>query len=278
LEHKNEDSLYFPRLVGLGGETGISADTFRDLRKRDANALFFIQQAVDESIFPRIAAATKSKDAWDALHNGYQGNAKVLTIKLQTLRRNFESSMMKEGDSMHDYFSNTLDIVNQIRKFGENLSEQKVVEKILRSMPMKYDHVVAAIEESKDLSVLTVDELFGSLQSHKDRMKRYEENSIENAFHTNLQFSKGKTSGSTSESTGKGSTTRGRGGHFFRGKRGGRGGGRSSSNYQYHNGGGDKCENSYQKPQCYYCKKYGHIERYCRLKEKQANFAEERER
>jgi hypothetical protein len=108
-----------------------------------------------------------------------------------------------------------------------------------------HDHVVAAIEESKDLSVLTVDELFGSLQSHKNKMKRYKENSIKNAFHTKLQFFKGKTSGSTSESTGKGSTTRGRGGHFFRGKRGGRGGGRSSSNYQYHNGGGDKGENSY---------------------------------
>jgi hypothetical protein len=119
-------------------ETGVSADTFRDLWKRDAKALFFIQQVVDESIYTRIAAATKSKDAWDALQNGYQGNAKVLTIKLQTLRRNFESSMMKEGDSMHDYFSNTLDIVNKIRKFGENLSEQKVVEKIVRTMPMKY--------------------------------------------------------------------------------------------------------------------------------------------
>jgi hypothetical protein len=34
----------------------------------------------------------------------------------------------------------------------------------------------------------------------------------------------------------------------------------------------------YRKPQCYYCKNYGHIERYCRLKEKQANFAEEKEK
>lgn len=174
-----------------------------------------------ESIFPRIAAATKSKNAWDALHNGYQGNDKVLTIKLQTLRINFESLMMKEGDSMYDYFSNMVDIVNQIIKFGENLSEQKVVEKILRSMPKKYDHVLAAIEEFKDLSELIVDELFGSLQSHKDRMKRYEENSIENAFHAKLQFSKGKTSGDTSESTNKGSSPRGQGGHFFHEKEGG---------------------------------------------------------
>jgi hypothetical protein len=57
-------------------------------------------------MFPIIDVSTKLKDAWDALHKGYQCNAKVLTTKLQTLRRNFESLLIKEGNSMHDYFSN----------------------------------------------------------------------------------------------------------------------------------------------------------------------------
>ena len=38
-------------------EIAVSADTLKELRKKDAKALFFIQQAVAESIFPRIAAA-----------------------------------------------------------------------------------------------------------------------------------------------------------------------------------------------------------------------------
>jgi hypothetical protein len=41
-------------------------------------------------------------------------------------------------------------------------------------MLKKYGQAIAVIEESKDLSVLTVDELFGSIKSHEDRMKRYE--------------------------------------------------------------------------------------------------------
>ena len=36
-------------------------------RKKDSKALFYLYQAVHESIFPRIVAAKKSKDAWDTL-------------------------------------------------------------------------------------------------------------------------------------------------------------------------------------------------------------------
>lgn len=107
-----------------------------------------------------------------------------MTIKLQTLRRKFETLYMKKSESMYDYFSSVLEIVNQIKTYGEDLSDQKVVEKILRSLPTKYDHVIAAIEESKDLTLPSADELLGSLQSHEERLNRSHENSVESTFHT----------------------------------------------------------------------------------------------
>ena len=70
------------------------------------------------------------------------------------------------------------------------MSNKKVVEKILRSLPRKYEVVLAAIEVSKDLNILTVDELFGSLQSHEDRYKSYDEAPMEKAFQTKMNLSK----------------------------------------------------------------------------------------
>lgn len=58
--------------------------------------------------------------------------------------------------------------------------------------------MVAAIEESKDLKMMTVDELLGSLLSHKERMKRYNDQPVENAF-----MPKEKSNGCTSHKTHK---------------------------------------------------------------------------
>ena len=49
----------------------VERDMLKSDRKNDAKALFFLFQSVHESVFPWIAAATKSKEAWDILKNAY---------------------------------------------------------------------------------------------------------------------------------------------------------------------------------------------------------------
>ena len=64
----------------------------------------------------------------------------------------------------------------------EKISEELIVAKVLRSLTSKYDHIAAAIEESKDLSVFSFDELVGFLQAHDARMNRSFEKIEEKAF------------------------------------------------------------------------------------------------
>lgn len=55
-------------------EEELTVEELLYLRKKDATALFFIQQALDKSVFSCIANAQKSKEAWDALQKKYNGN------------------------------------------------------------------------------------------------------------------------------------------------------------------------------------------------------------
>ncbi|KAH7519115.1 hypothetical protein JRO89_XSUnG0132800 [Xanthoceras sorbifolium] len=70
---------------------------FKENKKKDAKALFFIQQGVSKTIFPRISFASKSKEAWEILKVEFQGSEKVISIKLQTLWKEFDNLLMKEG-------------------------------------------------------------------------------------------------------------------------------------------------------------------------------------
>lgn len=89
----------------LAALTVAERDQLKSDRKNDAKALFLLFQSIHESVFPRIAVATKSKEAWDILKTPYQGMEKVKTAKLQMLRRDFETLSMKEYDTIDSFFT-----------------------------------------------------------------------------------------------------------------------------------------------------------------------------
>ena len=103
-------------------------------------------------------------------------------MKLQSLRCDFETLLMTNGESIADFLSKAMAIVSQMHTYGEKISKETIVVKVLRSLIPKFNHVVVAIEEAKDLSILSVDELMGSLQAHEARINRSSEKNEEKAL------------------------------------------------------------------------------------------------
>jgi hypothetical protein len=66
---------------------------------------------------------------------------------------------------MQVFFTRVMGILNQLSSYGEDLRDQEIVEKVLRSLIEKFDGILVVIEESKDLTQFFVNELMGSLQS-----------------------------------------------------------------------------------------------------------------
>ena len=114
-------------------------------------------------------------------------------VKLKSFRREFENLNMKSEETIQDYFSRVSILIKEMRNYGEEISERKVVEKILRCLPQKFNYVVAAIRESKDLSTYTQNGLMGSLIAHEERMEKIHERSLEEVFQTKVQVSKGQS-------------------------------------------------------------------------------------
>jgi len=103
--------------------------------------------------YSRESSAT---EAWDTLNSSYMGDDKVKMVRLQTLRTEFDTLKMKDIGSIKDYFNRVISIVNQLKVNGEKIEDQKIVEKFLRSLTRKFESTIVAIEESKDLSPLSV--------------------------------------------------------------------------------------------------------------------------
>lgn len=78
---------------------------------------------------------------------------------------------MKVGESVNEYFSQTLTIANNKQIHGEKMDHVAVIEKILRSMTPKFDYVVCFIWESNDVEAMSMDdELQSSLLMHEQCM------------------------------------------------------------------------------------------------------------
>ncbi|XP_050875764.1 uncharacterized protein LOC127079425 [Lathyrus oleraceus] len=137
-------------------------DKLADGNSKDLNALFNV---VDKNIFKLIINYIVSKYVKEILKTSHEGISKVKMSRLQILTTKFENLRMKEDESIHDFHMNIIEIANVSSALGEKMSEAKLVRKILRFLPKRFDMKVTAIEEAQAINNMKVDELMGSLQT-----------------------------------------------------------------------------------------------------------------
>ena len=101
-------------------------------------ALSYIRVAVSESIFTRIMACETPKEAWDKLKEMYIGSNKTRQMQILNLKREFEVLRMKDNESIKEYVNWLMEVVKKIRLLGEDLTDQRVVEKVLVSLPERF--------------------------------------------------------------------------------------------------------------------------------------------
>jgi hypothetical protein len=89
---------------------------------------------------------------------------------------------MKEDETVGKYFLRVEEMVNAMKALGETIDEPSLVQKILRSLPDRFNPKVYAIEELNDLKTLGFDQLLGTLTAREMRIVKDKPTSKEASF------------------------------------------------------------------------------------------------
>ena len=79
---------------------------------------------------------------------------------------------MKEDKNIVAYFLWVDEIVNAIIGLGEEIKKYVIVQKVLRSLPMRFDPKISALEERVDLDSISMDKLHGIFTSYEMRTEQ----------------------------------------------------------------------------------------------------------
>ena len=150
------------RLGAAKSEWDKAALAAANANSKALNAIF-CDVSLDE--FHRVSHVTIAKEAWQILETTYEGTKKVRETKLQMLTTCFKELKMSEDESFDSFYGKLNELVIGRFNLGEKTDDSKIVRKILRSLPENFHAKVTAIEESKDLGGIKVQELIGSLQT-----------------------------------------------------------------------------------------------------------------
>ncbi|GAA0173161.1 transmembrane signal receptor [Lithospermum erythrorhizon] len=232
------------RGIGEPVEGNLLTDRQRELleeaRTKDHQVKHYLFQALDREVFEQILDRSTAKVVWDSMKQKFGGNQKVKRSNCNALRREFEVIEMQKSDTIEDYFAKITQIANKLRSNGEEMTDTKIVEKILRTLTDKFTYICVSIEESTDTGNMTVDELQSTLSMHEKKFQRFQKEEEDQVLKVESRY---------------GSSSRGRGRDSFRR---GRGGGRQPF--------------SKTTIECYKCHKMGHFQYECPTWKKEAHY------
>ena len=178
-ETVEEDYEVFP-LLANPTMAQIKNQKERKARKSKAKATLFA--VVSQDIFTRIMTIKSTFEVWNFLKDEYEGDERIKGMQAMNLIREFEMQKMKESETIKEYANKLLSIANKVRLLGSEFSDSRIVQKILVTAPEKFEASIASLENTKDLSNITLAKLVSSMQSQEQRRLMRQDDAVEGAL------------------------------------------------------------------------------------------------
>ncbi|GKA94867.1 ERD1/XPR1/SYG1 protein [Tanacetum coccineum] len=109
---------------------------------------------------------------WEAIKTRNLGADRVKEARLQTLITEFENLKMSDNDTIDAYAAKLSGIGSKSAMLGEVMSEHKLIKKFLTSLPRRFVHIMADLEQVIDLKTTGFEDVLGRLKVYKERVKQ----------------------------------------------------------------------------------------------------------
>ncbi|GJZ59874.1 hypothetical protein Tco_0615690 [Tanacetum coccineum] len=143
------------------------SDELKKKLAKNNEAKMVIYNVLPRKEYERIFMCNMAKEIWKTLLITHQGNNQVKDNKIDLLVQQYEQFVISEDESIDSAFARFNTIITSIKSLDEGYSSKKYVRKFPRALHPKWRAKVTAIEESKDLTLLSLDELIGNLKAKK---------------------------------------------------------------------------------------------------------------
>ncbi|XP_073132366.1 uncharacterized protein [Henckelia pumila] len=135
-----------------------------NMNNKSLNVIF---TSLDSNIFALVTNCICAKQAWKKLQMHCEGFESVRRTKRRILTTQFENFRMEESETTDEYERHLRKIENEAIDLGDAISNERLVSKVLRSLLERFQMKICAIDESKDTSILSLDELMSSLRTYE---------------------------------------------------------------------------------------------------------------
>ncbi|GJZ55691.1 hypothetical protein Tco_0610884 [Tanacetum coccineum] len=113
-----------------------------------------------------------AKFFWKTLLITHQGNNQVKDNKISLLVQQYEQFVISKDETTDSAFARFNTIITSLTALDEGYSSKNYVRKFLRALHPKWRAKITTIEESKDLTSLSLDELIGNLKVYEMIIKK----------------------------------------------------------------------------------------------------------
>ncbi|GJU84430.1 retrovirus-related pol polyprotein from transposon TNT 1-94 [Tanacetum coccineum] len=147
------------------------SDELKRRLAKNNEAKMVIYKALPRKEYERIFICNTTKEIWKTLLIT-QGNSQVKDNKIDLLVQQYEQFVISKDESIDSAFSRFNIIITSLKALDEGYSSKNYVRKFLRGLHPKWRAKVTAIEESKDLTSLSIDELIENLKVQEMIIKK----------------------------------------------------------------------------------------------------------